>query len=97
MRSEFQQALAAIVGEANVLIDERDTAGHFTDWRKLYRGVADCVVRPADTREVAAVVKLCAREGVAIVPQGGNTGLSGGATPKEAARSAAFFRRMQAA
>ena len=81
MRSEFQQALAAIVGDANVLTDERDTAGHFTDWRKQYRGAADCVVRPADTREVAAVVKLCAREGVAIVPQGGNTGLSGGATP----------------
>jgi FAD/FMN-containing dehydrogenase len=81
MRSEFQQALAAIVGDANVLTDERDTAGHFTDWRKQYRGAADCVVRPADTREVAAVVKLCARERVAIVPQGGNTGLSGGATP----------------
>ena len=86
MRSEFQLALAAIVGDANVLTDERDTAGHFTDWRKQYHGVADCVVRPADTREVAAVVQLCAREGVAIVPQGGNTGLSGGATPTGARR-----------
>jgi FAD/FMN-containing dehydrogenase len=86
MRPEFQQALAAIVGEANVLTDERETAGHFTDWRKLYRGIAECVVRPADTREVAAVVKLCAREGIAVVPQGGNTGLSGGATPTGAQR-----------
>jgi len=86
MHPEFQRALAAIVGGANVLTDERDTAGHFVDWRKQYRGVADCVVRPASTDEVAAVVKLCGREGVAIVPQGGNTGLSGGATPTGARR-----------
>ena len=86
MHPEFQRALAAIVGQANVLTDERDTAGHFVDWRKQYRGVADCVVRPASTDEVAAVVKLCVREGVAIVPQGGNTGLSGGATPTGARR-----------
>src|SRR5262245_55375936 len=81
MRSEFLQTLAALVGEAHVLTEERDTAGHFTDWRKQYRGAAECVVRPAAAREVAEVVKLCARENVAIVPQGGNTGLSGGATP----------------
>ena len=81
MPSEFQQALAAIVGEANVLTDERDVAGHVVDWRKQYRGTADCVVRPAGTHEVASVVGLCARNAVAIVPQGGNTGLSGGATP----------------
>jgi len=86
MHPEFQRALAAIVGGANVLTDERETAGHFVDWRKQYRGVADCVVRPASTDEVAAVVRLCAREGVAIVPQGGNTGLSGGATPTGARR-----------
>ena len=86
MHPEFQRALAGIVGEANVLTDERDTAGHFVDWRKQYRGVADCVVRPGSTAEVAAVVKQCVREGVAIVPQGGNTGLSGGATPTGARR-----------
>jgi FAD/FMN-containing dehydrogenase len=81
MGSEFLQALAAIVGEANVLTDEADTAGYFVDWRKQYRAAAECVLRPADTGEVAAAVKLCAREGVAIVPQGGNTGLSGGSVP----------------
>ena len=86
MHSEFLRPLAAIVGEAHVLTDERDTAGHFTDWRKQYRGRAECVVRPANTGEVAAIVKLCARENVAIVPQGGNTGLSGGATPVGAQR-----------
>ena len=81
MHSEFLQALAAIVGDANVLTGEGDTAGYFVDWRKQYRGTAECVLRPADTGEVAAAVKLCAREGVAIVPQGGNTGLSGGSVP----------------
>ena len=81
MHPEFLRELAAIVGDAHVLTDERDTAGYLTDWRKQYRGIAECVVRPASTREVAEVVTRCAREGVAIVPQGGNTGLSGGATP----------------
>ena len=86
MHSEFLRLLAAIVGEGHVLTDERDTAGHFTDWRKQYSGRAECVVRPANTGEVAAIVKLCGRENVAIVPQGGNTGLSGGATPVGAQR-----------
>jgi FAD/FMN-containing dehydrogenase len=86
MRPEFLQQLAAVVGDAYVLSDERDTASYFTDWRKQYRGVAECVVRPAGTAEVAEVVKRCARESVAIVPQGGNTGLSGGATPIGARR-----------
>ena len=86
MHPEFLRPLAAIVGEGHVLTDERDTAGHFTDWRKQYRGRAECVVRPANTGEVAEIVKLCARADVAIVPQGGNTGLSGGATPVGARR-----------
>ena len=81
MHSEFLQALAAIVGDANVLTGDTDTASHLVDWRKQYRGAAECVLRPADTDQVAAAVKLCAREGVAIVPQGGNTGLSGGSVP----------------
>src|SRR4029077_11202102 len=49
--------------------------------RRQYSGKAACVVRPAATAEVAAIVTLCAREGMAIVPQGGNTGLSGGSVP----------------
>jgi FAD/FMN-containing dehydrogenase len=81
MHSEFLQALAAIVGNANVLTGDSDMASHLVDWRKQYRGAAECVLRPADTDQVAAAVKLCAREGVAIVPQGGNTGLSGGSVP----------------
>jgi FAD/FMN-containing dehydrogenase len=52
-----------------------------TDARKLYTGSAECVVRPGSTADVARVVALCMRESVAIVPQGGNTGLSGASVP----------------
>jgi FAD/FMN-containing dehydrogenase len=55
---------------------------YLLDWRKRKQGVALCVVEPATTEEVAAVVRWCAANGVVVVPQGGNTGLSGGATPE---------------
>ena len=74
-------ALKAIVGDANVLTAAADTAAFVTDWRDRYHGHARAVVRPGDTEEVAAVVRCCADNGVAVVPQGGNTGLCGGATP----------------
>src|SRR2546421_3612736 len=78
--------LRDIVGAANVLTDPQDTAPYFTDWRKQSSAAAEGVVRPASTAEVASVVALCAREGVALVPQGGNTGLSGGAVPSGSRR-----------
>ena len=52
-----------------------------TDWRGRYTGQPLCVVMPVDTEAVAAVVGACAAAGVPVVPQGGNTGLCGGATP----------------
>jgi FAD/FMN-containing dehydrogenase len=52
-----------------------------TDWRGRYNGQPLCVVMPVDTEAVAAVVSACAAAGVPVVPQGGNTGLCGGATP----------------
>src|SRR4051812_6447359 len=80
------EKLRDIVGAANVLTAPQDTRPYFTDWRRQYSGSAECVVRPASTAEVAAVVRLCAQGGVAIVPQGGNTGLSGGSVPTGQAR-----------
>ena len=77
----LQKRLADIVGAANVLTAAQDTKPYFTDWRKQYSASAECVVRPATTQEVAQVVALCARESVAVVPQGGNTGLVGGSVP----------------
>src|SRR5919204_4032803 len=73
--------LADIVGAANVLTAPEETKSYFTDWRRQYSGTAECVVRPGSTAEVAAVMALCARENIAVVPQGGNTGLVGGSVP----------------
>jgi FAD/FMN-containing dehydrogenase len=77
----MQKVLRDIVGAGNVLTAPEDTKPYFTDWRRQYSASAECVVRPASTAEVAQVVALCAREGVAVVPQGGNTGLCGGSVP----------------
>ena len=75
--------LAGIVGPANVLAEAAALAPHLSDWRGRYRGAARCLVRPASTAEVAAVVGACAAAGAPIVPQGGNTGLCGAATPDD--------------
>jgi FAD/FMN-containing dehydrogenase len=82
----FTQSLAAAVGPSHVLTAAADTERYYNDWRKVYRGQGLCVVRPADTAQVAAVLRLCAEAGVAVVPQGGNTGLSGGSVPTGAQR-----------
>jgi FAD/FMN-containing dehydrogenase len=73
--------LAEIVGARNVLTEAAQTKPYFTDWRKQYSAPAECVVRPGSTAEVAAVMAVCAREEVAVVAQGGNTGLVGGSVP----------------
>jgi D-lactate dehydrogenase (cytochrome) len=78
--------LAEVVGAAHLLTDPADTTPHATDWRKRWFGKALAVVKPATTEEVARVVKLCAATQTAIVPQGGNTGLCGGATPDASGR-----------
>ena len=79
--------LSGIVGAAQVLNAAGDIAPYLSDWRGRYRGAAQCVVRPANSAEVAAVVKACIEAGVAIVPQGGNTSLCGAATPDASGRA----------
>lgn len=74
---------AEIVGAPHVLTDADTTAGHLTDWTRRRTGRALAVVRPASTAEVVDVVKVCAAQGVAICPQGGNTGLVGGSVPPD--------------
>jgi len=86
MDARLQAAFAAIVGAPHVLTDAADTSSYTRDWRRQYAAPALAVLRPDTTTEVAAVVALCAREGVAVVPQGGNTGLSGGSVPTGARR-----------
>jgi FAD/FMN-containing dehydrogenase len=81
--SDFTDKLRAIVGERGLITDEPGKHPYLTDWRENYLGAALAVVRPATTEEVAAVVRLCVEEKVAVVPQGGNTGMMGGGTPHE--------------
>ncbi|MFG3601941.1 FAD-binding oxidoreductase [Micromonospora chersina] len=78
--------LGQIVGPAGLITDPGVMAGYLTDWRNAYSGTAAAVVRPGDTGQVAAVVALCRDAGVAVVPQGGNTGLCGGAVPDSSGR-----------
>jgi FAD/FMN-containing dehydrogenase len=73
--------LRTIVGDVGLLTDPADTAAYAEDWRRLYQGHTPAVVRPASTAELSAVVTACSRAGVAMVPQGGNTSMVGGATP----------------
>jgi FAD/FMN-containing dehydrogenase len=79
--------LAGIVGDAQVLTAPADVEPYLSDWRGRYRGAARAVVRPGATAEVAAVVRACAEANVGMVPQGGNTGLCGGAIPDPAGAS----------
>ena len=78
-------SLRFITGDAHVLTGEGLTA-YERDWRGREHGRALCVVRPCSTAEVSAVVKACAAAGVAMVPQGGNTGLVMGSTPDTSGR-----------
>jgi FAD/FMN-containing dehydrogenase len=75
--TEFRKFLPAKA----VLTAAEDTAPFATDWRKLYKNPALCVVLPADTAQVAEILRLCAAAQVPLVPQGGNTGLVAGGVP----------------
>jgi len=85
--TDLSLALAALIGEDHVLTRESDVAPFAEDWRGRYQGTPMAVALPASTDEVAQVVGLCHAHGVSIVPQGGNTGLCGGATPRTGDRS----------
>lgn len=74
-------ALHDALGEAGLITDAERMQSYLSDWRNAYRGQAAAVLRPGTTEEVAAAVRLCAQAGVALVPQGGNTGLCGGSIP----------------
>ena len=73
--------LARIVGRDACITDPDTLEPHVTEWRDRYRGKALAMVMPDSTEQVAAVVRACAVPSIGIVPQGGNTGLCGGAVP----------------
>ncbi|OYD78044.1 UNVERIFIED_ORG: FAD/FMN-containing dehydrogenase [Burkholderia sp. CF145] len=91
--SNFIAACVDAIGAAHVLTDPHDTAPYLTDWRRRYTGSACAVLCPSTAEEVAAIVRLANEHRVAIVPQGGNTGLVGGATPDTSGAQAVLSLR----
>ena len=75
--------LRAVLAPGDLLTAEADMEPYLVDWRRRLTGRAACVTLPRSTDEVSAVLRVCAELGVPVVPQGGNTGLCGGATPDE--------------
>jgi len=78
---DLMTELRAVVGDANVVTDRAVVAGYTTDWTGRFHGDTPAVVRPGTRDEVAATLRACTERGVAIVLQGGNTGLVGGSVP----------------
>ena len=97
MSRTFLDAAASVLGPRGLTHDAQLMEPWLTDWRGRYTGRAIALASPANTQEVAALVKLCAEHRVPIVPQGGNSGMSGGATPDESGDALLVsLRRMDA-
>ncbi len=79
---ELRDQLLAALGPSGIVTDAETLAPHLQEWRGRDAGHTPFMAAPASTDEVAAVVTACADAGVAITPQGGNTGLVGGGTPQ---------------
>ena len=77
----FATAAHSLLSERGWTTDNEIVTPWLTDWRGRFTGRAIGLASPATTQEVSALVKLCGKHGVPIVPQGGNSGMSGGATP----------------
>ncbi len=71
--------LKQVAGPGGWVDQPADLTAYLTEWRGNFHGTAELVLRPSTTQQVAEIVKICAETGTAIVPQGGNTGLCGGA------------------
>ncbi|HSF12415.1 MAG TPA: FAD-binding oxidoreductase [Erythrobacter sp.] len=94
-KTAFLSAAEALLGPRGLTTDPERMDVWLTDWRGRYTGRALALASPASTAEVAALVKLCAAHGVPIVPQGGNSGMAGGATPDESGTALVLsLRRM---
>ncbi|QDK32011.1 FAD-binding oxidoreductase [Sphingomonas sp. IC081] len=95
--TRFLEEAAELLGPRGFTVDPDLLEPWLTDWRGRYTGKALALASPATTQEVAAVVALCAQHGIAIVPQGGNSGMSGGATPDDSGEALLLsLRRMTA-
>ena len=95
MSAEIIAALHAIVGDAGLKTGDTDTESFLTDWHGQYRGRSLAVVMPETTEQVSQVMALADAHDIVVVPQGGNTGFMGGATPDVSGNSILLsLRRM---
>ena len=78
---ELIARLKTVVGEKYAVTDANDIAPYVTEERNLFHGHSPLILRPGSTAEVSAICKLATEHRIALVPQGGNTGLVGGQTP----------------
>jgi D-lactate dehydrogenase (cytochrome) len=81
LTSELIARFRAIVGDKYAVTEASDIAPYVTEERGLFHGHSPLVLRPGSTAEVSAICKLASEQKIALVPQGGNTGLVGGQTP----------------
>ena len=79
--SEDFKVFESIVGYDHVLGNEHDIDAYNTDWTRKYRGQSSCVLRPKTPSEISRILAYCNQHSIAVVPQGGNTGLVGGSVP----------------
>ncbi|WP_188772974.1 FAD-binding oxidoreductase [Novosphingobium endophyticum] len=93
----FFEEAATLLGPRGITNDTELVEPWLTDWRGRFTGRACAMASPANARELSELVRLCAKHGVPIVPQGGNSGMSGGATPDDSGRAILLsLRRMNA-
>ena len=83
MRTKLLEAMKSYFGEGLFITDSNDMSPYLEEERGLYHGRAIAIARPSNVEEVSALVRYCAEKKISIVPQGGNTGLCGGASPDE--------------
>src|SRR6056300_255917 len=70
-----------IVGNRNVVTEEKDMEKYLKEWRGIYTGIAGAIVKPKSTIEVSKILKYSYEKDIPCIPQGGNTGLVGGQIP----------------
>jgi FAD/FMN-containing dehydrogenase len=73
--------LKSIVGSNNFIDDVKNMEVYLNDWRNQFHGLSPLVLKPLNTEMVSKILKICNENNVAVVPQGGNTGLVGGSIP----------------
>lgn len=79
----FLAAASALLGPRGLTVDPELLSPWLTDWRGRFTGRALAMAAPSSTEELAALMRLCAQHAIPVVPQGGNSGMCGGATPDE--------------